>query len=350
MPRTYGNLWPQVIAWENLHGAYLEARRGKRYKPEVLCFTERLEENLTNIQNHLCWKSWRPGRWREFTVYEPKARFIQAPPFKDRVVHHALVRVIEPLFERKFIFDSYACRVGKGTHAAVLRTQQFMRKAKAKWGQVYVLKGDISKYFPSIRHEHLLGILKRTIRDRDVLWLCETIIQNCGEKGRGIPVGALTSQLFANVYLDQLDHLIKDDLGIKHYIRYMDDWVVLAPDKKYLWETLYCVEDFISSRLGLVLNPKTQVFPASHGIDFCGYRIWPTHLLPRKRNVKKAKRRFKWMAKAYAQGRITLGYIGPRVASFLGYMKYCSAYKTAREVLQEFKLCRNSALIKEELK
>ena len=273
-------------------------------------------------------------------VYEPKARFIQAPPFKDRVVHHALVQVIEPLFERKFIHDSYACRVGKGTIAAVLRTQNFLRRAKAKWRQVYVLKADISKYFPSIQHDHLLRILKRTIRDKDVLWLCEIIIRNCGEGGRGIPAGALTSQLWGGVYLGQLDHLIKDEFGIRFYTRYMDDWIILAPDKKRLWSILDAIEDFLTSRLELRLNPKTRIFPASHGVDFCGYRIWATHLLPRKRNTTRMRRRFRKLAKLYAERQITLKKVRASVMSFLGYMKHCSGFRTTESVLGELILRR----------
>jgi len=145
MPKTYNNLWEQVVIFENLYEAYLEARKGKRYRDEVLLFGSNLEENLINLQNHLLWKSWRPGRFRSFYVYDPKKRLICAPPFQDRVVHHALVRVIDPLFERKFIYDSYACRKGKGTHAAVQRLQSFLRKARRNWDRTYVLKADISK-------------------------------------------------------------------------------------------------------------------------------------------------------------------------------------------------------------
>ena len=338
MPKTYGDLWPLVTSWDNLYNAYLEARENKRYRPEVLKFTANLEENLINTQNHLYWKSWAPGRWREFIVHEPKARHIQAPSFSDRIVHHALVRVIEPLFERKFIYDSYACRVGKGTIAAVLRTQGFLRQAKTKYNHVYVLKADISKYFPSIQHDHLTRILKRTIRDKDILRLCEIIIHNRGEHGCGIPVGALTSQLFANVYLDQLDHLIKDEFGVKFYTRYMDDWIILAPDKKRLWSILDAIEDFLTSRLGLRLNPKTQIFPASHGVDFCGYRIWPTHILPRKRNVKRARRRLQKLSKFYAHKQITLERARASVMSFLGYMKHCDGYRSTVAVLDNLVL------------
>lgn len=340
MPKTYINLWTKIISWENIYNAYLEARKGKRYRDEVLKFTNNLEENLINIQNHLYWKTWRPGKWREFIVYEPKARFIQAPQFKDRVVHHALVRNIEPLYEKKFIYDSHACRVGKGTHLAVLRTQKYLKKAYSKWGKIYVLKADIKKYFPSVRHDILTGILKRTIRDKNVLWLCKTIIKKCGNGKRGIPVGALTSQLFANIYLDQLDHFIKDDLGIKYYVRYMDDWVIIEQNKKRLWDILEQAACFLSNKLELALNPKTKIFPVKQGVDFCGYRIWTTHILPRKRNTKRARRRFRKLAKLYSEDKISLIKINQCVMSFLGYMKHCSGYRTTQSVLDELVLKR----------
>lgn len=340
MPKSCGDLWDDVIEWDNLHLSYLEARKDKRYSTEVLQFASRLEENLFNIQNHLLWGSWTPGPWREFWVTDPKIRLIQAPPFQDRVVHHALVDTIEPLFERKMIFDSYACRKNKGTHGAVQRLQYMLRRARRNWGNVYVLKADISKYFPSINHDRLLQILARTIRDPDVLWLCEQIIKAGGYTQRGIPVGALTSQLFANVYLDQLDHKIKDNWGIKNYVRYMDDFVILSGSKRELWDILDSLHDYLALDLRLALNPKTAIFPASKGVNFAGYRTWSTHILPRKRNIKRIRRNFRTLAREYAASNIGLDYIKPRVMSFLGYVKHCNAYKTTESILDELVLCK----------
>ena len=342
MPKTHANLWGQITSWENLIKSYREARRGKRYRPETLRFEERLEENLINIQNHLLWGSWRPGPWREFWVYDPKSRLIQAPPFQDRVVHHALVDVVEPLFERKMIYDSYACRASKGTHGAVQRLQAMLRQARRQWAEVYVLKADISKYFPSINHARLKEILTRTVRDPAVLWLCERIIQGGGYEKRGIPVGALTSQLFANVYLDQLDHQIKDHWGIKHYVRYMDDFVILGRSKRELWNLLDRLQDYLAIDLKLSLNPKTAIYPASKGVNFAGYRTWSTHILPRKRNIKRTRHTFRSLARSYAAGKLDLDYIKPRLMSFLGYVKHCNAWKTTNSLLNELILIRNS--------
>lgn len=336
MTRTANGLWPQVIDFENLYAAYQEARKGKRYRAEVLRYRLNAEEHLANLQNHLIWKSWQPGQQREFVVREPKLRAIQAPPFEDRVLHHALVRVIEPVFERKFISDSYACRKGKGTQAAVQRVQHQLRVARRNWGDgVYVLKADISRFFASIVHTVLLREIGRAISDADVLWLYEQIIRGYGHgHGVGLPVGALTSQLGANVILNRLDHAAKDDMGFNHYVRYMDDFVVILPDKAAAQRALRELQEAVHS-LGLALNPKTAIHPWQRGVDFCGYRIWPTHILPRKRNVRRARADFRRLAKAYAAGRVDAARVRQRVDAFRAYAKHCNARRTVEGVLHE---------------
>ena len=342
MPKTYGNLWPSITSWENLHSAYLEARKGKRYTAGVMNYTEHLEENLTNLQNHLAWKTWQPGDFRSFWVYEPKKRMIQAPCFADRAAHHALYRVVFPLFERKFIRHSYACRKGKGTLAASNALTVMLRKAQTKWGKVYALKCDISRYFPSVHHNILTSILQRTIRDQNVLWMCETALKCCGFSGRGMPIGSLTSQLFANVYLDQLDHYIKDGLGESFYVRYMDDFIILGKDKGTLKNDLIRIGSYLDEKLGLKLNPKTTIVPASQGLYFAGYRHWTTHRLPRKINVKRAKKRFARISRLYSTGKIGLEKVRSIVMSFLGYMQHCKSHKTTTSTLARLSLVKCS--------
>jgi retron-type reverse transcriptase len=339
MTRTVNGLWSQLIDFENLHAAYLEARKGKRYRSEVLRYSINAEEHLANLQNHLIWKSWMPGRQREFVVREPKLRSIQAPPFQDRVLHHALVRVIEPIFEPRFIADSFACRTGKGTQAAVARVQHFLRLARRRWGDgVYVIKADISKYFASIRHDILMTEIGRVIGDDEVLWLWEQILLGYGhENGVGIPVGALTSQLGANIMLNRLDHIAKDDLGLKHYVRYMDDFVAVLPNKAEAQRALRELGDAVNG-LALSLNPKTAIHPWQRGVDFCGYRVWPTHILPRKRNIKRARADFKKLASMYYHGEANLHYVRERVMSFLAYAKHCNAKRTVEGVLADLVL------------
>lgn len=334
MPRTQSGIYEQVINWDNLVLAWKKARAGKRYTREVLQFAAGWEERLLNIHNHLVWNTWQPQPLRSFYVHEPKLRLIEAPAFSDRVVHHALNNIVEPTFERRFIYDSYACRSGKGTHRAVHRLQGFLRQARRMWGRVYVLQADISKYFPSIHHACLLHQVGKSIKDCRALDLWEKIVAWFRPK-KGLPIGALTSQLSANVNLDPFDHYVKDYLGEPFYIRYMDDWIVLGPDKQALKERLKGLEIWLHDNLGLGLNNKSRVYPAAQGVDFAGYRTWATHILPRKRNVRKARRRFKKLARMYKQGKVDFETLRGSVASFVGYTNYCSARKTREEIMDE---------------
>ena len=191
MAKTYSNLYPQIYDFDNIHRAYLKARRGKRYKTDVLKFSGRLEEALIDIQNHLIWKSYQPGPYKLFTIHEPKERIIAALPFRDRVVHHALCNVIEPIFERPMIYDSHACRRGMGVLSGVTRTTKFLRAACRRWEKVYCLKADIKKFFPSIDHAVLKRLIRKRISCPDTLSLIDIIIDSNGSD-RGLPIGNLT--------------------------------------------------------------------------------------------------------------------------------------------------------------
>jgi len=334
--KTYRNLYPQIYDFANLYYAYLKARRNKRYRAEVLEFSANLEEYLIQIQNELIWKTYRTGRYRQFYIYEPKKRLIMALPFRDRVVHHALCNIIEPIFDKIFIYDSYACRRGKGTHAGANRVTQFLRRIQNQYGRVYCFKADISKYFPSIDHRILKEIIERKIKCEDTMWLINEIIDSTGE-GRGIPIGNLTSQLFANIYLNELDYFVKHQLKIKFYVRYMDDFVVLHHDKSYLRDVWHQVECFLAERLNLSLNRKTQIFPVwSRGIDFLGYRIWPDFRLVRKANVKRMRRRLKWLKKMVLAGKLPPEKLYASVASWLGYCKHADTYRLVEKIFGEF--------------
>lgn len=339
MPRTLKNIWQQLTCFENLFLAWRRARENKQCLPSVLSFKKRLEENLFIIQGQLLHKTWLPGAYRGFWVNKPKMRFVQAPPFRDRVVHHALANVVLPAFERRFIPDSFACRVGRGQTNAGLRLTEFLREAikenDRKGRKTYALKADIHKYFPHIRHDILKAQIRRTVGDPDVLWLMDRIIDESGYEECGLPIGALTSQLYANIYLDVFDHYVKDELGIRCYVRYMDDFVILDSNKRRLHDTQIRLGDILYERLRLTYNPKTVIFPAFRGIDFSGYRHWPDYRLPRKRNIKNWRKRFKMMMKQYAKGRMTVDEVRSRVASFLGYTKHCKAHETVKSILEE---------------
>lgn len=343
MAKTYNNLYPLIYDFENLYRAYLKARRNKRYQQEVLAFTANLEENLLQIQNELIWKTYRTGPYRFFYVHDPKTRLVAALPFKDRVVQHALCNIIEPIFESRFIYDSYACRVGKGTHAGADRVTQFLRIAQRKWERVYCLKGDIVQYFPSINHAILKAIIRKRIACPDTLWLIDEIIDSGGDGSdcpRGLPIGNLTSQLWANVYLDQLDHFVKEVLREKYYVRYMDDFVILSGDKKHLWDIKHQIEDFLADKLDLRLNGKTGIWLISQGIDFLGYRIWPTHRLVRKSSIKRMKRKLKVFQRKYREGRIDLDKINATIQSWIGHVSYANSYNLRRKLFRAFILTK----------
>lgn len=325
-----------------MHAAFKKVRRGKKHHPHLLRFYYYLEDNLFRLAESLDNYSWRPAPCNEFWITGLKPRFISAPHVLDRIVHWALMLQTGPIFERRFIADSYACREGKGTHLASLRARKFLREAAMRWGRPYILKADISKYFPSIDQELLMRRVERMIGDEHVLWLFDSIIRsNASVYSAGIPIGALTSQWLANLYLDPLDHFLKDDLGIKYYIRYMDDFVVIGPSKEWCKIILGLVEVFVSG-LRLRLNPKTGIWPAGSGLDFVGYRHWIDHVLPRKRTVKRARKQFRTMRAQYARGEIGLEYVRPRVASFIGYMRHCDGHETLAHILEWFALKRRS--------
>jgi RNA-directed DNA polymerase len=262
MGKVYRHLYDQVWAWENLLLAWHKARRGKRGQPPAASFEQHVAEHLLDLQEALRTKEYRPGPYVSFAIHEPKRRLISAAPFADRVVHHALCNVIEPLFERRFLADSYANRKGKGTHAALDRCQAFARRYP------YVLPCDVKQFFPAIDHALLLETLQRVIVDPHVLWLCQTILASgvgvlaeeyamvyfAGDdlfavnRPRGLPIGNLTSQFWANVYLNPLDHFIKRELKCPAYVRFVDDFLLFAENKVTLWVWRQAVIDFLANR------------------------------------------------------------------------------------------------------
>lgn len=343
--KTIKNIYPKIYDFENLYQAWEKARKGKRFRDEVLTFTNNLEANLIDIQNHLIYGTYEVGKYRQFYVYEPKKRLIMALPFRDRVVQWAIYKQLFPIFDKQFIFDSYACRKGKGTHAAADRLQYWLRQTERKPERYYYLKLDISKYFYRVDHAVLLNILKRKIRDEQLIDLLSTIINcddtkfglpagvdpdMCAENERlsdvGMPIGNLTSQMFANLYLNELDQYAKHELRLHYYIRYMDDIIILHPDKKHLAIIKDEIEAFLNDELHLQLNNKTAIRPCSMGIDFVGFRIWSTHRKLKKKTAKKIKSRVQYLIKAKARGETTQESFERSIASYKGILKHCNSY------------------------
>ena len=339
--KTYRNLWDQISTFETLHAAYLKARRGKRYDADTLRFSANLEQEIGTLVNELQSGSYKTGEYRCFNVFEPKKREVAALPFRDRVVQHALVAATEPIFELRFSHDSYACRVGKGTHAGADRLTDFLRRAGRMWQNVYILKADISKYFSSIDHASLKTILRRKIACPKTLELMDSIIDSWNaQTGKGLPIGNLTSQLFANIYLNELDQFVKQELHWRFYARYMDDFVLVDDDKAKLNNAKRAIQEFLHLRLSLELNPKTRIFPAELGVDFLGYRIWKTHRLLRKRCVIGMRRKLKAFQTRYARGEIGQDDIQASIMSWLGHAKHANTYTLQKKLFGNFILRR----------
>ena len=271
--KRHGHLFEQVVQYRNLLAAAHRARRGKRDRIEVARFVFHLESNLLALQDELQSGTYGMRRYRTFTVREPKLRRICAAHFRDRVVHHAVCAVLDPIFEAGMISDSYACRRGKGTHAAVRRLQVLARKLR------HVLLCDVRRYFETIDHAALKALCRRKLKDRALLALLDRVIKHPlpgGTPGKGVPIGNLTSQYFANLYLGELDHFVKDRLGLPGYVRHMDDIAVFAHAKPRLHRTLAAIRDFLQSTLRFDLREgRTRLMPVTQGVPFLGFRVFP---------------------------------------------------------------------------
>lgn len=317
----------------NVQKAYNKARKCKRYRKDVLIFTKDKEENLETVRNDILGLSYEPSEYRYFKVYEPKERQIMALPFYDRVVQHAINNVLEPIFNQRFIFHSYACRKTKGMHAASDTLQEWLYE----WQKfhpdqpLYAIKADIHHYFQSINHDVLKAEIRKVIKDAGALVLIDRIIDHNGQMpgGVGIPVGNLTSQLFANIYLNKLDQYIKHTLGAKYYMRYMDDFILLSPDKEQLRRWLADIERFLRDELKLELNPKTTILAAKNGIDFVGYKHRATHRKVRPDSVKRIKKTIK----KYESGKITKEQLQKSIASWTGHAGHADSYNLQKKVI-----------------
>lgn len=347
MPISYNNLYEQIYSFDNLLDAWQKARKGKRRHREVLKFELGLEGNLIALQNELIWGEYTPGAYRYFTVLAPKPRQIAALPFRDRVLQHAINTIIEPIWEARFISDSYACRPGRGTHACADRVESFLRTTLRNHGRVYVLKADIAKFFASIHRPTVLKILARNITCAKTMALITQIIYADGEETEfGIPIGNLTSQLLANVYLHQLDNEVKHNVGARFYARYMDDFCVIHHDKGYLHTIRAHIEDWLHDNLLLRTNHKTQVFPVSikngAALDFVGYRIYPTHRRLRRDSIKRIKTSLKRMRKHYAAGKISLDKVRPVVHSWIAHANQANTEGLKEKILSTFRFSRRA--------
>ncbi|MCU8190152.1 RNA-directed DNA polymerase [Vibrio vulnificus] len=338
---SIGCTFEKIFDFENLLNAAYQCRKGKSKVNSTLVFFNNLEENIIELQNELMWDMYQMSPYRHFYVFEPKRRLISAPHFRDRVIHRAIYNVIEPLFDERYIYDSYACRRNKGTHKGADRAQKFIRRVEAKHGKAYALKADISRYFSSIDHFILKSILNAKLQCNRTKALLFYIIDNSPSDalGVGIPLGNLTSQIFANVYLNELDQYVKRTLKVKGYIRYMDDFTITHHDKQQLHEWRKEIEQFLWQRLRLKTNGKTQVFPIAkqngRSLDFLGYRIYGSHRLLRKSSVKRIKTKLKKYRKQFAKGEIMLSDVNQSIQSWLGHASHANSHGLRQALFSE---------------
>ena len=353
--KRIGNLWDEFRSWPNLLLAARRARQRKRYRLNVQRFEFDREFCLVSLQRRLDEGQWKPGRYTTFEIRDPKPRLVSAACYTDRVVHHALCNVLEPHFERRFIFDSYACRRGKGTLAALQRAHKFCRQFP------YVLKLDIQKYFPSIDHQILLDTISRIFRDPRILQLVELIVRQHdapssaphwfpgddlltpAERPRGLPIGNQTSQFFGNVMLDPFDHFVKETLRIRGYVRYADDMLVFANSAVELHQLRCRIDAFLAGRRLVVNRRKCQVFPCRNGVPFLGARMFPHTLKMSPRLIRRFRQRAAMMRQQFKSGRISLQDIQPRIVSWLGHARHLAPDSFITDLLTSLTLQKASA-------
>lgn len=347
--KTHRGLYPQITAWDNLLSAWRKARCGKRYTAAAASFEQHLDRELLSIQRDLLAETYRPGPYRSFTVHEPKRRKISAAPFRDRVVHHALCNIIEPIYERKFISNSYANRVGKGTHAALDRCTYFMRRYQ------YVLPLDVQQFFPAIDHAILRNILSRTLACQRTMALCKAIIDSGRDiltdeytmqyypgddlfavnRPRGLPIGNLTSQFWANVYLNELDQFVKHTLRAQGYLRYVDDVLLFADDKGTLHRWRDEVTIFLQSLRLTIHTEQAQPRPVAQGLPFLGFTVYPDHRRLKRRKGIAYQRHLKTLIRRYHSGEIAFQDLNASVQAWLGHTKHGDTYALRQAIFHK---------------
>ncbi len=335
MPKTIRNLYFKYLTYDKLLEAHSKSRKGKGYRKEIILFNLKQEEYIMWLLEKLQNKTYKHGGYSTFYVTEPKLRKIEKSKYIDRIVHRWLVdNFLGPAFIPQFISTSYACLKGKGMHKACLDLQKEMKHCQRIWNDYYILKMDIAKYFDNINKTILLKILKRKIKDKDVLWLIKEILY-AQKREKGLEIGNYTSQMFANIYLNEIDQYIKHILKVKYYFRYMDDSVLFVKTKQEAKEILEKIKTFLKMNLELELNKKTQIFKSKQGVNFCGYKINTYRLKIRDKGKRKLKEKVKQLKKDIKQGKMTSKEAYKYLAGHLGYIKIANTYNLESELFYQ---------------
>jgi len=327
MKIIFNHRYEDLISIDNLLSAWQEFIKGKRNKKDVQIFSFRLMDNILSLHNDLKNKKYKHGGYECFKINDPKSRTIHKASVRDRLLHHAVYRMLYPFFDKTFIFNSFSCRDNKGTHKAIKKLIWYAGIVSKNNTRVcWILKCDIRKFFASINQNILINILEQYIQDKDIVNLLKEVIFSF--KTNGLPLGNLTSQLFANVYLNEFDQFIKHKLKIKHYIRYADDFVILSENKDYLKIKLEPISNFLQNELKLILHPdKIFIETLSSGVDFLGWVNFFDHRIMRKTTRLRAFKNIEKQSNDYA-----------KISSYFGLLKHGNMHKVKENILD--RICR----------
>lgn len=332
--KRHGNLWDKIVNKDNLYKAYLKARKGKGWQRKVRVIDKNPDKYIDELYQTLINGEYKTAKYKTKVIFEPKMRTIYILPFyPDRIVHHAIMNVLEPIWDGLFMNHSYACRKKKGQHKASTYCMSLVCKYK------YVLKCDISKFYPSVNHETLKSIIRHKIKDKKVLELLDTIIDSTGTE-TNVPIGNYLSQWFGNLYLNELDKELKHKYRVKAMVRYSDDFLIFSNSKQELHRLDSIVQEFLGTKLQMRLS-KCNIFPTSQGVDFLGYRHFPQgYILVRKTTAKRIKRRMKGLIWEYKHHRIDKIQALSKIASAEGWMKHATAHNLSVSLkINELKEC-----------
>lgn len=332
MPKTMRNVYDTALTFENLLFAHKKARRGKREKYNVAKFDLTFENEIIDLEKELKYGTYRHGGYNTFKIYQPKERDIKASSYRDRVVHQWYVeQFIKPYFIPQFINTTYACIEGRGMHKSSKDLQLGMRAMTSKNEEYYIIKIDVAKYFQNINKNILWTILKKKIKDKKVLWITKKILSST-EGTYGLPIGNYTSQMFANIYLNEVDQYCKHKLKCKYYYRYMDDIVTLVDNREEARKLLGLIQGFLYEKLELKTNSKTKIFKNIQGVNFCGYKINPYRLKIRHTSKIRMKKKLKTFTRLLKEDKVTLPEIQKSIAGWLGYVKHADSYNLRKSM------------------
>lgn len=329
------HIYNNIISIENLLVSWQEFLRGKRKRKDVAEFSVKFLDNIVVIHRDLKLKTYGHSGYQAFKINDPKPRDIHKASVRDRLVHHAIYRILYPYFDRKFIYDSYSCRLNKGTHRAINHFRDFGRKvSKNNTRTCWILKCDVRKFFANIDHQTLKDILAKHIKDKNALWLLSQVIDSFNTKGKvgvGLPLGNLTSQLLVNIYMNEFDQFAKRKLKIKYYIRYADDFVILDRDREFLEKLITPINNFLNTKLKISLHPdKIIIRKFRQGIDFLGYVGLPYYRILRTGTKKRMFKRIQRKVEEFKDGKISEESLNQTIQSYFGILSHGDSYKLRR--------------------